>query len=688
MANECIVFSDPRSTTLIQIATLTGEQSLQSEWTGALRYSNLRVNSAQDRNSTASFKIISYNTVDSVGTWLVPGIGIFVVRSNLLYFSGVVSKVEGNYVGTSGKQVYGISCESDANYLMNYNSEVKAGTIHKAQTPYTIITDIVNPYTLWMAQGGPGVDNSTKVDYTISRKPMLVQIQDLAQITGNKYRIRTLVIVSTITRSSTTITFAETNPEGLYANPNGMSWGSHNKYILVGVGSLHNCAASVTAVNPGASQVTITVTNAINPALIATGQLCLLIQHPAIDFQPTLSRAMYTDNSFSATKKYYVNPTSDTFKTLAWEYNPTEEKNDVITKVTGIAQDVSNKPISVSMSSAFKWDVSDRKFFLQEASNKPFVDISYESNVLWSDLVLTGGVYKGKVQVFSDLGISWSAGNYCYLCQATGSGYQERAVIDSVANTGEMINGRPTRYLIFSSTGLTYYYGEGDLLGWAESGYSYSKIHLSSSSGITANAYYWVGSELVKVMSVSSPNIYCMRGMSFVSVKGYTVVTRVAAHKVGCPVTNGMPAAAESTKCFDIDDYYNGGGTYDSPMKAYGLNSRQLSLNKAVDVGTLELVVYNVLRNKCVPKNKGSFNCFINSLTGWLRSSNYAERLLPGDEFQIDFYGTVNPSGSTYFQIMGMDMDFDSNTAVVQFDEFDLTLLQYLQQNGLSINIT
>ena len=149
---------------------------------------------------------------------------------------------------------------------------------------------------------------------------------------------------------------------------------------------------------------------------------------------------------------------------------------------------------------------------------------------------------------------------------------------------------------------------------------------------------------------------------------------------------DGMPADGTTTyqKCFDRDDYFDGSGTWDAPIKTYGINTRHITVNKAVDLGTLELIAYNVLRNVCRAKYKGELKCFISSLISL--QSPYNE-MKPGDVFQVNYFGTTQPGTSIYYEIMSLDMDFDAGYATVQFDEYDISLMTALANMGLSINI-
>ena len=133
-ADECIVFSDPRSTTKVQIATRNGCQGTYGQWAGTMKYTNLKVFHGQNRNSTSTFQIFGYNATDQIDTWMVPGIAVFVVRLGHLRFSGVISKVDGEYVAYDGSQIYRVMCESDANWLANQTTSTKRGIQHKQQT--------------------------------------------------------------------------------------------------------------------------------------------------------------------------------------------------------------------------------------------------------------------------------------------------------------------------------------------------------------------------------------------------------------------------------------------------------------------------------------------------------------------------------------------------------------------------
>jgi hypothetical protein len=173
------------------------------------------------------------------------------------------------------------------------------------------------------------------------------------------------------------------------------------------------------------------------------------------------------------------------------------------------------------------------------------------------------------------------------------------------------------------------------------------------------------------------------RATGMTSVKGYAIQTKPIAHKVGCPF---FPAGdGSTTRYMGVDDYYDGGGTYDSPMKAYGLNTKTITINKATDAGTVEILMYNVLRSMCKPKEKGDLYCLIDGMTA---VSPAGRPLIPGDQFQVNFFGTVHPGASTYYETISQEFDFDAGNCHIQFDEFDINLFTSLSQLGLSITIT
>ena len=137
MANTCIVFSDPSSASNIAMATRDSSQGSHGEWTGVMRFSSLEVYTGQDRNSTATFTITGANPTDT--PFLVCGMAVFVVDLGALWFSGVITNVDAEYVGYGGssfQQRYNISCDSDATYLANY-TPLSVGSAYKNTSVHT-----------------------------------------------------------------------------------------------------------------------------------------------------------------------------------------------------------------------------------------------------------------------------------------------------------------------------------------------------------------------------------------------------------------------------------------------------------------------------------------------------------------------------------------------------------------------
>lgn len=694
MSETCIVFSDPRSTTKVQLATRDGQQGTYAgQWGGVMKFQKLKVFQGQNRSPTATFEIFGYNSTDSINNWMLPGIAVFVVDLGKLRFSGVITKVDGDYVGVTS-QVFKVTCESDLNWLANRTTCTKNGVDHKQQTPKTILMDILDPDINWYGRNGSQaslwMDDAARVDYKISDKPVLTQIQELANTTGMKFRSRTLS-----TRGTIGAAFSNGVPVTL-TKTGGNNWitmtastvgrGTHNKWIAVLISSstepwYHTCACAVTAATSNTdstSTITPVSTNALTFGGFASGRTILLIQHPILEFQQSFMR--------DVGKVFYVNPTSNTYTTVALEYSPLQEKNDIVTKVIVSGNDSDNKPVSVAIAAAFPYDATIgsptyRKFLTQYQAVERYVHVGYDTQCL-----INTSSYSGmKIQVYNDTGIPWDAAFTGHITQSSGGLYQEMFTVDSVVDTGENINGRPTIWLTLTGA-LTYSYLPGDVVCIGDSGYAV--MYVNTTTYFNANWYYWIGRELVKCMGINyagTPGaINVMRAIPFISSQGYTTRTFAGPHKKYCFISEGMPPDGTELceKAFERDDYFT--GTNPSPISTYGVNTKPIYLNKATDTGTMELVAYNVLRNMCMPKSKGSFKTFIQALNS--AYSTYDE-MIPGDWFKVDFFGTVHPSSTTSYEIMSMDMDFDSRIVDVQFDEYDITLMMSLAQMGLNISI-
>lgn len=683
MGYTCIVFSDPRSTTAIQIATRTGEQSGYSAWTGNMRFAKLKVFAAQNRNSTCTFDIVDYNSNDSITNWMQPGIGVFVVHLGILRFSGVISKVDGNIVGVATaakKMTYTLTCESDANYLQNYVTPTKNFTKHVNDTIMNIVKDVVDPYTNWydrLATPSSYLDNTLITSYTVNAKPMLTQIQEICQTSSYKYRVRTKsTLCTSVTVSGTTVTSGSTSPDAWINATSNLGWGSHNKYIVLLIKSTtayyHSCAAAVTATASG--NFTMTSTNAINYSQIVTGCDVLLIQHPIIEVQRVFSRA--------TSKVYYVSPSSSIYETLCWDFNPYDDKNDVITNVVCNFVDEFGRDMSLSMPAAFMYDASTQHFLLTTGGLRSYLTTAYDSpnTVAVSDISGTN-----KVQTYQDMGYpAWGVGDYCSIVKFSTPTTKENflCATGTPTDAGDTVNGHKTYYLIKSSSLANTTYQPGDLITYGTNTSTRSVLYVLNGSSVTAGRYYWLGCELVYVWSQSG-SLVVDRAMSMTSAKGYTIQTKPIVHRVGCPF---FPAGdGSTTRYLGIDDYYDGSGTYDSPMKAYGLNTKTITVNKATDAGTIEILMYNVVRSLCRPKEKGEMTCLIDSMTA---VSPAGRPLIPGDQFQVNFFGTVHPGASTYYEMMSQDYDFDNGSCTIKFDEFDINLFTTLSQLGLNITIT
>ena len=684
---ECIVFSDPRSTTKVQIATRNGEQT--STWLGNMKFTKLKIFNGLNRSPTSTFDITHYNTSDSIDQWLVPGIAVFVVRSDHLRFSGVISKVDGDYVGVDQQQIFHIMCESDFNWLLNRSSCVLSGTSYKSQTAKTILKDILNPDINWYNRTDAGaialMDNTQLMDYKISDSPVLTQVQELATLSSMKYRGRTQSTnanISTWTSGSASNLTKVRDDDWITTTSTQIGKGTHNKWVCLYTGTIPAvCAVTASVANVS---VTPTSTNAINFSQFSSGKNITLIQHPVLEFKPILETR-------SSGKIFYLNPTAASgqlTQSVCWDYNPLAEKNDVITEIIASANDCINRPISMTYAAAFPFDYTNRKVLMQNGLGERYHSSqAYDSY----NLINTADFAKRKVQVFSDTGITWYDGMTGYITQANGAGYQEPFTVNTagVTYSGELIGDRPTVWLTTTAP-LTYDYTEGDIVSLSLGAYHY--LYVNNTANFTAGAYYWVGRELMRCMSIASAGapgtLNMFRSVSFVSSGDGSYLTRTyaAPHKQYCPITEGMPNAAESQKAFERDDYYGKGLTdtaYDAPIKKYGINARHLVVKKVKDAGQLELVCYNILRNSCLPRLKGNFSCFIDSLISTV--SPYP-CMRPGDTFTINYFGTVQPATGS-FVIQSIDYDFDSGTCVVQFNEYDITVMMTIATMGLEINL-
>jgi hypothetical protein len=450
--------------------------------------------------------------------------------------------------------------------------------------------------------------------------------------------------------------------------------GTHNKWILVLVAASgvyrHDAAMAVTA-STADTNVTTTTTNAINSALILKDTTVLLIQHPILEMQPTFQ--------YSSSKVYYVNPTSSHYSTLCYNYSPLTDKNDVITKVVGDGQDAIGFRISTSLAAAFSYNVAAEHFYLSGTTYHPTISDSYESPVIE---VYSPTTTAAKIRIFSDLGHTWTTSDALTITkrvgEATSSNCNETFTASAVS-TAPNYNGRATVWLAKGSA-FTMTVSEGDTvspsLGPIVTGRS--TLFIDDTTGMAASTSYWLGGEYIYVTDITcGTQVECIRCTAFTSSTGYATPYISNCHLKGCPIFSG--------DCHDHYDYYDGSGTNDSPIKTYGLNTRRIAFSKVTDNGTMELALHSILRSKCKPTLKGDMNVLVAGLND--PSANTLP-LEPGAKFQVNYFGTVQPGESDYYEIISIDMDIDSGSAKIQFGEYDLNLLQSLAKMGLNIDIT
>ena len=679
MADSCIIFSDPTSTTKIQIATRDGSQSTHSDWAGTMKFTQLKVTQSQDRNATASFVIHHANTSDNIDYWMKPGIGVFVVHLGMLRFSGVITKADGMYLTYGLQQQYTVSCESDANYLMNY-SPLNPGTVYKNTAANTVIKKIISPYTMWYDVTDPNstISGSVNINYTVSNKTMMTQIKEICATTGYKFFCRTKSTygTATIPGGGTAVTITGTTPDDFRTYTTNLAWGTHNKYILVLVARdgyfRHDGAAAVTATDNGTHIVTDTSTNAINQGQFNTGSTVLLIQQPIIYFQKDFAPV--------DTLTLSLNPASNFYNTVAFGFNPGTDKNDIITKVTVNGTDNTGLPVSSCMAAAYQMNASNVFIGRDSADNHLILDYCTSA-----DSVDAGS--SQALAVWGDLGYTWAAGDTVLV-----SGYVPIEdgtwawhITEFTVNAGFVMptaglyptkNGRPIVYLTRSAGMWNYTYPKGSFVSLTAAGTGISRAYvnaLPTSPGI--NNFYFIGREYIKYVSTGTDRNGLWLGYDNGQApwtspsRSYTVTPITIPHKKLCPVLDGA--------YFDVDDSYS-----TSPMHTYGLNNKTINSNVTTDIGTLEIFAYNAVRYLCKFANeKGSVSCYISSL-----ASAYVPAV-PGDTFTVTMYdGSTKPASGSY-AIMSVDLDFDQGTAVVQFGQYNIDLMKTLSLMGLDINI-
>jgi len=638
-----------------------------------MKFSSLNVFQGQNRNSTATFEIFGYNTADGIDTWMVPGIAVFVVNEGLLRFSGVISTVDGSYVGNDQKQIFKVSCESDANWLINRTPLTYNGTKCVQYTANAILYRILDPYQNFF-NGGLDTDSTQLMDYTISDKPMLTQIQEVATTNGMKYRARTKASTGTISWAgdggSSFIYSLKGDPITENLNPSTIGWGSHNKWILVKVSGSgvfsHNVACALTS-SYYPAWVVATSTNAINFYNFASGDVVIVIQHPVIGIKPNFQRA--------TGKRFYANPTSSIYSTVCNQFSPLSDKNDIITKVTADGQDTDGKRISTSMAASFAYNPTIKEFLLQTTlTTVPKLTVCYDSTI--------ADISGQHIYVYSDTGITWIVGTRVHVLHVADS--SQFVFITAQADVGPAMNGRPTTVLGIASPPSFVGLSIGDIVttGGSTGG---ARFFPDSVGALQVGGYYWLGGEMIHVTYISSGTspVYfdATRGYRFYSVKGYYSPLFACCHTKGCPILDARPLAGFQN-CYDADDYYV--GTYPSPVSTIGINAKKITVNKVVSEGTLEVICYNVLKNRCIALEKGDLKTLISCLT---YPGDPYNVLLPGDQFQVDYFGTLHPTFN-FYEIVSMDMNFDQNSCKLTFGEYELGLMQSLSQMGLSINIT
>lgn len=698
MSNTCIVFSNPAvkasnpAGNAISIATREGSQSTHGEWGGTMRFADLKVTASQSRNPTCTFTIFGYNSSDLIETFMQPAIAVFVVDLGILRYSGVISRVDGVYVGHDGKQSFKITCESDANYLANRSPIANAGVIYKGvdsygadTNAYVVISALLNENTMWYNYNATDrvdfFDSTISIQYTVSDKSILTQVQEIANAYPLKYRTRGQATRATVgTISGTTYPLTRTGGDTYWRTRTSseVGRGTHNKWILLLVSAsgvyYHDSALVVTSSvtnDGGASTVTITTTGAINPSMFANGVDVLLIQHPVLEVQPTFQR--------STGKVLYVTPSSNYYSTMCYNYSPLADKNDVITKVIASGSDVSGKRYSMSMAAAWPYNPATPAFYLQGQTFTPVVSQSYDC----VNLTATTGTSGDKLRIYNDIN-PFTVGSIVHIVHTDPTGsYEDTFQIPTGGITnGGYYNGRKTVYIAKGSA-LTYYFNVGDIVSL---GYSVasgqSRIFTNEATYMTDGNIYWVGREAVVLMSHTGSEMRVHRGARFLSNSGYYSPYAAYCHQVGCPILDAMPAGGQ--RCYDADDFYDGGGTYDSPIKTYGINTKTINATVS-DPSVIELAMYDILKYKARPTLKGDLVTLISALAFPAETTT---PLLPGDLFQVNFFGAVQPSDSTYYEIISMDMDFDDYTCKLTFGEYELNLMQTLAKIGLNINIS
>ena len=676
MADTCIIFSDPTSTTKIQIATRDGSQSTHSDWAGTMMFAQLKVTQSQDRNATASFVIHNYNTNDNIDSWMVPGIGVFVVHLGMLRFSGVITKVDGMYLTAGLQQRFTVSCESDSNYLMNY-SPLSIGAAYSNTTTSTVIKNIIAPYTQWYDTTDPNnnISGAVNINYTISNKPMLTQIKEICTTTGYKYFCRTKSTygTATIPGGGTAVTITGTTPDDFTTLSTGLAYGTHNKYILVLVARdgyfWHDSAAAVTATDNGTHIVTDTTTNAINHGRFNTGSTVLLIQQPIIYFQRDFNQMLSNHLHLG------VNPTTNYYTTLAYGFNPLSEKNDVITKVTVTGVDNTGLPVSGAMAAAYPLNTTNNLFTGADGTARylTFDELTSADSV--------DNTSKQNLAVWNDMGYTFAANQtyvICGYCQNTNKTFTWRTQYFTV-NAGfpgatSTIDGRSVMYLPLSSGSWTYTFPKGSVVMRATDS-MHGRVYVNASPSVS-NDWGFLGRECVYYYGGTGSDSNGTYTEIFPANRGaqwsngvYIVNTIAISHKTGCPILE--------KSYYDVDNVYS-----TSPMKKYGLINKNIQSNRTTDAGTLELLAYNSVRYLCTPREKGSVSTYISSLA----LSNVPAS--PGDTFDVTMYdgSTVKPS-SGYYAIISIDMDFDQGTALVQFGQYNMELMRTLSLMGLDISI-